>query len=164
MDELVVAQTHAPVTTPESPKPRESLRAALKPRVQEPALAAKSTAPAEVAEAPVAQEVAAVPQAAPVPAPAPMQPAPAADVSNYAGARSAMTMKTMAGPAARMTAPTDATAIDPRDTPTQELDKIRQLLVQQRRDEALQRLAAFRQAHPDIAVPDDLRQQLPDHE
>ena len=83
-----------------------------------------------------------------------------------------MAMKTMAMPAApatmaaRMMAPAaaDATAANPGDTLAQELDKIRALFAQHRRDEALQRVSTFRQAHPNIALPADLRAQLPDHE
>lgn len=78
-------------------------------------------------------------------------------------------MKTMAVappmPAAPAAMPAiDPTAANPTDTPTQELDKIRLLLTQQRRDEALQRLAAFQRTHPDLTLPDDLRAQLPDHD
>jgi Meckel syndrome type 1 protein len=69
-------------------------------------------------------------------------------------------MKVMAAPAA---AP-DSTAANAADTPTQELEKIRQLFALHRHDEAVQRLTAFQQAHPDVALPDDLRAQLPDHE
>jgi Meckel syndrome type 1 protein len=58
----------------------------------------------------------------------------------------------------------DAMAPNPMDTPAQELEKIRQLLALHRRNEAVLRLAAFQKAHPDIALPDDLRALLPDHE
>ncbi len=76
-----------------------------------------------------------------------------------------MAMKTMAAPVPAAAAPTaDAAAANPNDTPAQELDKIRMLFAQHRRDEALQRLSAFRQAHPDFRLPDDVRAQLPDHE
>ena len=77
-------------------------------------------------------------------------------------------MKAMATPppmpaAAPMPA-IDPTTASPADSPAQELDKIRLLLSQQRRDEALQRLAVFQRAHPDVTLPDDLRAQLPDHD
>lgn len=75
----------------------------------------------------------------------------------------AMASRTMAAPAP-MQASVDPTAANATDTPAQELEKIRQLFAQQRHDEARQRLQAFRQAHPDFALPDDLRAQLPDHE
>lgn len=58
----------------------------------------------------------------------------------------------------------DPTAADPTDRPDQELAKIRQLVAAQRHDEALQRLAAFRQAHPDVALPDDLKDLQAAHE
>lgn len=78
-------------------------------------------------------------------------------------------MKVMPAPApmpvpSPMVAPPDPTAFNISDTPAQELDKIRQLFAQQRRDEALHRLDAFRQSHPDVSIPDDLRAQMPDHE
>ena len=72
-------------------------------------------------------------------------------------------MRAMAAPAPIAPAQ-DATAANPADTPAQELGKIRQLFALQRHDEAVQRLLAFRKAHPGIALPDDLRAQLPDHE
>ena len=78
-------------------------------------------------------------------------------------------MKAVASPPAMPVAPApmpaiDPTAASPTDTPAQELDKIRLLFTQQRRDEALQRLAAFQRAHPEVTLPDDLRDQLPDHD
>ncbi|WP_445146957.1 hypothetical protein [Dyella sp. Tek66A03] len=115
----------------------------------------------------------------PPPAPAPeialaQAPPPLASAPPTAGYRSepaarSMAMKTMASPMPAAAAPAsppavDAAAANPNDTPAQELDKIRLLFVQHRRDEALQRLAAFRQAHPDMHLPDDLRAQLPDHD
>ena len=72
----------------------------------------------------------------------------------------ASAMKVMAAPAV---AP-DSTAANATDTPTQELEKIRQLFALHRHDEAVQRLTAFQQTHPDVPLPDDLRAQLPDHE
>jgi Meckel syndrome type 1 protein len=71
-------------------------------------------------------------------------------------------MKTMAAPAP-MPGLGD-TAAHPADTPAQELAKIRLLFALQRHDEAMQRLLAFQQAHPDVALPADLRAQLPNHE
>ena len=53
-----------------------------------------------------------------------------------------------------------ATAARPGDTPAQELDKIRQLFAQGQHDEALQRLRAFRQAHPQWPLPAELQAQL----
>ena len=75
----------------------------------------------------------------------------------------AMATRTMAAPALAQ-ASVDPTAANAGDTPVQELEKIRQLFAQQRHDEAMQRLQAFRQAHPTFVLPDDLRAQLPDHE
>lgn len=75
-----------------------------------------------------------------------------------------MATRMMAAPAPAIAAPPDPTAANPADSPEQELAKIRELFAQQRRDEALQRLDAFRQAHPDIPVPDDLQNQQAHHE
>jgi hypothetical protein len=136
---------------------------------------AKSLAKSRVETAEMADQAFAPPPPAPAPpmamAQAPLaSAAPPATAGNRAepAARS-MAMKTMAGaapaPAARAPASAvDATAANPNDTPAQELDKIRLLFAQHRRDEALQRLSAFRQAHPDLSLPDDVRAQLPDHE
>lgn len=121
-------------------------------RVSDMPLAAPAPPPAP--PAPVAEAV--------TPAYAPMPAAPPIEVASNRSERAAMTMKTMAAPAP-MPAP-DATAANPTDTPAQELAKIRQLFALQRHDEAVQRLVAFQQAHPDVALPDDLRAQLPDHE
>ena len=48
------------------------------------------------------------------------------------------------------------TAANASDTPAQELDKIRQLFAQGHDDEAQQRLAAFRHAHPQWELPPEL--------
>lgn len=107
-----------------------------------------------------------VPAAPPAPpAPVAMSAAPAPEAAPAAS----HAMRAMGAPAAmtfaRAAPPTgDPTAFNATDTPAQELEKIRQLFTQQRRDEALHRLAAFRQAHPDVAIPDDLSAQVPDHE
>ena len=110
---------------------------------------------------------------APVPAPAPPAPpsaqayAPsplAQEARANEDTRHIMVAKRMAAPASAAAAPADSTAPNPADSPEQELDKIRQLFTLQRRDEALQRLSAFRQAHPDIPVPGDLLDQQTHHE
>jgi Meckel syndrome type 1 protein len=88
--------------------------------------------------------------------------APPAAIAGNLEQRPMAAMKTMAVPAP-MPALGD-TAAHPSDTPAQELAKIRLLFALQRHDEARQRLRAFQQAHPDVALPDDLRAQLPDHE
>jgi Meckel syndrome type 1 protein len=181
----VIAQANlpeAPVATTTAPPPRfakvtRHMHESTKPVTVSPA----ADALAEQAYAPSAQ-----PTAAPLPAPTPAMataqaPAPAiattAPPSASAAAEAApearaMAMKSMAMPAApapmapmmARAAPVDLTAANPTDTPAQELDKIRALFAQHRRDEALQRISAFHQAHPDILLPDDLRAQLPDHE
>ncbi|WP_243049040.1 hypothetical protein [Dyella sp. RRB7] len=144
----------------------EAIRSATRPRVV-------SSAPSiPLAAPPSAPEMTAAPERvmAPVP-PAPTvavaAPAPA-ETPTGAGNRMA-TMKAMAASPPLPIAPAPVPAMDPTaarstDTPAQELDKIRQLLTQQRRDEALRRLAAFQRAHPDVTLPDDLRAQLPDHD
>jgi Meckel syndrome type 1 protein len=63
-------------------------------------------------------------------------------------------------PAPASPPPDDDTARNAKDTPAQELDKIRRLLARQHRDEARQRLADFHRDHPDYPLPDDLRTQL----
>ncbi|RDI97116.1 hypothetical protein DVT68_18740 [Dyella solisilvae] len=152
-------QTHAPSNA------KARARASLSPRI---------VPPPESAPAPMAMTA---PIVAPTPAqasppPTPMAPAPAMmeaphpvaglQVQGYASPRASGAMRAVQAPAPMR--PIDPTAVNPTDTPAQELDKIRQLFALQRRDEALQRLATFRQAHPDVPVPDDLRAQLPDHE
>lgn len=93
---------------------------------------------------------------------APATAAPAAAIADNLNQRPMAAMKAMAAPA-----PMPAlgeTAANPSDTPAQELAKIRRLFALQRHEEALQRLHAFQQAHPDVTLPDDLRAQLPNHE
>ncbi|MFC4526837.1 hypothetical protein ISN76_09060 [Dyella halodurans] len=136
---------------------------------------AKSLAKSRVATTEMADQAFAPPPPAPAPpmaiAQAPMASAVPPATAGYRAepAARAMTMRTMAAAAPVPAAPApasavDATASNPNDTPAQELDKIRLLFAQHRRDEALQRLSAFRQAHPDVSLPDDVRAQLPDHE
>ena len=68
---------------------------------------------------------------------------------------------TMAAAPAPVAARVDAdTAADVSDTPTQELDKIRQLFAQGLDDEGQQRLAAFRHAHPQWELPPELQAKL----
>jgi resuscitation-promoting factor RpfA len=52
------------------------------------------------------------------------------------------------------------TATSASDTPTQELDKIRLLFAQGHDDEAQQRLATFRHAHPQWELPPELQAKL----
>jgi len=52
------------------------------------------------------------------------------------------------------------TAANASDTPAQELDKIRQLFAQGHDDQAQQRLAAFRHAHPQWELPPELQAKL----
>lgn len=103
------------------------------------ARAARSSAPA----APMTPPLPAPPQklsAAPVAAPPPAPPAP----SNQAAA-------------AKITA---NTAVDAKDTPAQERNKIQKLFMQGRDDEAHQRLRDFRRAHPKWPLPPALQAQL----
>lgn len=165
----IAASAPAPVqpATAMAPRPNETIRSALKPRVLAAAPAARRAAPQPV---PAPQDQVAT-ESAPLPAP----PAPAA-AQAYAPSPMAkqerssedavrtMATRMMAAPAPAIAAPPDPTAANPADSPEQELAKIRELFAQQRRDEALQRLDAFRQAHPDIPVPDDLQNQQAHHE
>jgi Meckel syndrome type 1 protein len=177
----------ATATSPLLPE-HENIRSAMKPKVVArtvaPALpAAVMEAPAMAPAMPVSQESAnAAYSPLPAPAPPPAPPAPPAPPVQMQAAPAEASAPPLASPAASapmggqslhmraMAAPApilpaqDATAANPADTPAQELVKIRRLFAQQRREEALQRLAAFQQAHPDIPLPDDLRAQLPDHE
>lgn len=163
------------------PRTHESIRSAIRPRVVSPAPAVQLTAPVPppVAEMSAAPERVMAPAPAPSPAPAPpapivaapaFAPMPAPAETPTGGLRNPVaSMKAMVAPAPMPAAPAPMPAIDPTaarptDTPVQELDKIRLLFTQQRRDEALQRLAAFQHAHPDVTLPDDLRAQLPDHD
>jgi hypothetical protein len=164
-----VASSLAPSAPAMAPHPHESIRSALKPRVLSPAPVARHAAPAP---APAMQDQV-MEASAPVPAPAPPAPpsaqayAPsplAQEARANEDTRHIMVAKRMAAPASAAAAPADSTAPNPADSPEQELDKIRQLFTLQRRDEALQRLSAFRQAHPDIPVPGDLLDQQTHHE
>lgn len=112
-----------------------------------------------VAPPPLAEVAAPAPQVQYAPPPPPAPPAPPQEVSGNA-ATSGMLDKPDA-PAASSAATRDqATAAQPGDTPAQELDKIRQLFAQGQHDEALQRLRAFRQAHPQWLLPAELQAQL----
>ncbi|WP_266182429.1 hypothetical protein [Dyella humicola] len=170
------AATHAPVVSSSAAPmvaaapPAEIPRATR--RTHE---SAKSLAKSRVATAEMADQAFAPPPPAPAPpivmAQSPMASAAPPATAGYRAepAARSMAMRTMAAAAPAPTAPApvsavDATAANPNDTPAQELDKIRLLFAQHRRDEALQRLSAFRQAHPEMSLPDDVRAQLPDHE
>jgi len=168
---------------------RENIRSTMKPKLAERAVApAPPPAPAVMeAATPVmpAPEATANAAYAPQPAPAPASPAPPAPLAQMSvapaeapaptlpsPASSAATMGGLSYHAAPMRAAAapapmpeqDATAFDPADTPEQELAKIRQLFALHRHDEGMQRLLSFRQAHPGVPLPDDLRARLPDHE
>ena len=62
-------------------------------------------------------------------------------------------------PTNEATSETDTTQ-QPGDTPTRELDKIRQLFDQGHRAEALPRLRAFRRAHPQWPLSPAMQAQL----
>jgi len=172
---MTLSQANGP--TPVLAK-RESIRSAMKPKVvastvvpeQAPVVAtepALMSAPNEETA-----DALATPPAPPAPAAPPA--APLADAAGAASARApvaarAANTSSFRAPVAMQAASApmpavDANAFNRADTPSQELEKIRRLLALQRRDEAMQRLTAFQQAHPDIPLPDDLRAQLSDHE
>jgi hypothetical protein len=159
----------APTSAVAAPSVAEAASSPI-PRAMQRTHAAKPLAKAPAATSSMADQAFAPPPPAAAPAIALAQ-APVASAAPSAGYRAepaarSMAMKAMAAPMAAAPAPAvaDATAANPDDTPAQELDKIRLLFVQHRRDEALQRIAAFRQAHPDMNLPDDLRAQLPGHD
>lgn len=170
--QAVAAPSLVAPATPMTPRPHETFRSALKPRVL---ATAPAMPPATRQTAAAEQQDQAMASSAPLPAP----PAPAAVAAQgYAAPSAASAEEARTGNAARhslaakampMQTPTTAASVDPTapnpaDTPEQELGKIRQLFAQQRRDEALLRLAAFRKAHPDMPVPDDLQNQQAHHE
>lgn len=175
-----------------TPSPRakqDNIRTAMKAKVMAPAPpppppTVEASAPALPA---TGETIAAAPPPAPAPpapqalaqaAPAPIAPSSYANTADASSAGSvaalserntghATTLRAMANATPMQPAPMpalDATAANPADTPAQEFAKIRQLLAWHRHDEAVQRLAAFQKAHPDVPLPDDLRAQMPDHE
>ena len=167
---LADAAPTARIAAPVAAK-RDNIRSAMKAKVVAPTIATEQPPTAATESAPLAAMNVDRMAAAPPPA----APAPVAEVASSAyapqaamratattGALSqrASAMKVMAAPAAAA----DSTAANATDTPTQELEKIRQLFALHRHDEAVQRLTVFQQAHPDVPLPDDLRAQLPDHE
>jgi hypothetical protein len=100
-------------------------------------------------------EVAAAPMS--MPAPAPPAPAPPpVEMSASAVAPAPFP----AAPAPAIQAIEKPTAMNPGDTPAQELGKIQQLFAQGHDDEARQRLAAFHHAHPQWELPAELDAQL----
>lgn len=125
--------------------------------------ARRATAAKPMAAPPPLAEVAApAPQVqyAPPPPPAPpAPPAPSQEASANAAASGTLDQADQAA-ASSAAASDQATAARPGDTPAQELDKIRQLFAQGQHDEALQRLRAFRQAHPQWPLPAELQAQL----
>jgi len=158
---------------------QENIRSAMKPKLVAPTVATEQPPAAATEPAPMIamQENRAADMSAAAPAPpapsapvaqstaaayAPAPAAPPATIAGHLNQRPMATMKTMAAPAPM--AGLGDTAAHPSDTPAQELAKIRLLFALQRHDEAMQRLLAFQQAHPDVALPDDLRAQLPNHE
>ena len=168
---LADAAPAARIAAPVAAK-RDNIRSAMKAKVVAPTIATEQPPTAATESAPLAAmnedrlAAAAPPPAAPAPvaevAPSAYAPQAAMRATATTGALSqrASAMKVMAAPSA----PPDSTAANATDTPAQELEKIRQLFALHRHDEAMQRLTAFRQAHPDVPLPDDLRAQLPDHE
>lgn len=170
-----MATADARTLTP-APAKRESIRSAVKPKIVAPVVATEQApvAAAEPAPMTAASEDAAARATAP-PAPAPPAPpspsaedtiaaAPATEPAAPQAFRASSAIKAMAAPAPAAMLAGNATAPAATDTPAQEFAKIRLLLAQQHRDEAVQRLLAFRKSHPDSALPDDLRALLPDHE
>ena len=124
--------------------------------------ARRATAAKPMAAPPPLAEVAPAPQGqyAPPPPPAPpAPPAPSQEASANAAASGTLDQADQAA-ASSAAASDQATVARPGDTPAQELDKIRQLFAQGQHDEALQRLRAFRQAHPQWPLPAELQAQL----
>ncbi|WP_350017133.1 hypothetical protein ABNK63_08170 [Rhodanobacter sp. IGA1.0] len=111
---------------------------------------------------PLAEVAAPAPQVQYAPPPPPAPPAPPAPPQEVSANAAASGMLDQADqPAASSAAAGEqATAARPGDAPAQELDKIRQLFAQGQHDEALQRLRAFRQAHPQWPLPAELQAQL----
>lgn len=90
-------------------------------------------------------------------------PAPPSDATNAApvlaeAASAAPVFELIGGAKAPVT--DEPTAANSSDTPTQELDKIRQLFAHGHDAEARERLAAFQHAHPQAELPPELREKL----
>ena len=127
----------------------------------------KAAARSVVTPPPIAELAATAPPAPPPPPapPAPLQEVSANAVSGVADQAAAAPSAAKPMPAAASVATDEAardkgTAQQPGDTPAQELDKIRRLFDQGQRDQALPRLRAFRQAHPQWPLPPALQAQL----
>jgi len=158
--------------TQEAPQRPARAQLAAKARAAAPPQAAPEMVPPALAPTPMTLQGAEPMPAPPAPpaAPAPVVAASAPALDTTAEPRAAyssnarVSMQAMSAAPMRAVPATDPTAPNATDTPAQELEKIRQLFAQQRRDEALKRLTAFQQTHPDLTLPDDLRAQLPDHE
>ncbi|MBP1475699.1 hypothetical protein J7I44_15415 [Frateuria sp. MAH-13] len=167
------AQAPAAMTEPSAQAPTAPVMPPPPPAPPAPAMAtprAKTMAepapvrPAAAARAshPPARKALALPEPRPpirqqvaVPMPAPM-PAPPAVMETAAPAPALVT------PPPAPPAPPAATVADfAAENPTAELAAIRQLFAQGNDKEGSERLARFRKAHPDIALPDDLRAHLP---
>ena len=127
--------------------------------------ARRKAATRSAAVPPPVAELAAPAPSAPPPPPAPLQEVSANAVSGVADQAAAAPSAAKPMPAATPVATNEAardngTAQKPGDTPAQELDKIRRLFDQGLRDQALPRLRAFRQAHPQWPLPPALQTQL----
>ena len=81
-------------------------------------------------------------------------------VAEAAASAPSMQATMVAAPAPVAAAADTNTATSANDTPTQELDKIWLLFAQGHDDEAQQRLAAFRHAHPQWELPPELQAKL----
>ncbi|MEO5830359.1 MAG: hypothetical protein ABIQ36_07295 [Rhodanobacter sp.] len=126
---------------------------------------AKTMAVVPTAAEPAAPAPSAVASAPPTP-PAPVQEVSGNAASGLAGTAGDAAKAVKPAPPAAAPVAVDETASDKDitqhagDTPAQELDKIQQLFAQGHHDEALQRLRAFHQAHPQWPLPSALQAQL----
>lgn len=126
---------------------------------------AKTMAVVPTAAEPAAPAPSAVASAPPTP-PAPVQEVSGNAASGLAGAAGDAAKAVKPAPPAAAPVAVDETASDKDitqqagDTPAQELDKIQQLFAQGHHDEALQRLRAFHQTHPQWPLPSALQAQL----
>jgi hypothetical protein len=139
-------------TAAAAPSPMREMTRAVQPVAED----YSSATPVAAANHAGRSEVSAAPMPMPAPAPPPQVEMSASVAAPMpAPAAPAPPMPVSAAPAIEK-----PTAVNPGDTPIQELGKIQQLFTQGHDDEARQRLNAFHRAHPQWELPAELDAQL----